>query len=254
MNRDALLESWLKEERHPFEGWDFSHLHGRMSEEKPPWSYMERAAELMQQSTSVIDIDTGGGERLLEFKEYWPQSVAATEGYPPNVELASARLSPLGVKVLSVQLTETTSISVDDREFDLILNRHGVINPSEFARILAPGGSLFTQQVHGLWAWDLVQAFGIDQPTLTASPEKYTPLLEAVGLEVVQINDWRGKLSFTDVGAIVYYLKAVSWTVPGFTVETHKDYLFALQERVEAGAELAFTAALYLLEARKPAA
>ena len=57
---------------------------------------------------------------------------------------------------------------------------------------------------------------------------------------------------FTDVGAIVYYLKAIPWVVPEFTVETHLRYLLSLQERLEAGEELGFHAAKYLIEARKP--
>ena len=253
MSRDKLLTSWLAEEKHPFEGWDFSYLKDRMFETKPPWSYMKRSAELMQNATSMIDFDTGGGERLLELKDHWAQKVVATEEYPPNIELATRNLASHGVNVLSIQLTESSRTPFDDDEFDLILNRHAVINPNEFARILAQGGTFFTEQVHGLWAWDLVEAFGISQPTLTGTPEATASQLEKAGLEIVNIEDWRGTLSFSDVGAIVYYLKAVSWTVPGFTVETHQDYLFALQEKVDAGEKLEFTAALYLLEARKPA-
>jgi hypothetical protein len=40
---------------------------------------------------------------------------------------------------------------------------------------------------------------------------------------------WRGELRFADVGAIVYYLKAVPWLVDGFSVATHQGVLFALQ-------------------------
>ena len=56
---------------------------------------------------------------------------------------------------------------------------------------------------------------------------------------------------FADVGAIVYYLKAIPWEVPGFTVKTNLRHLFAVQERLEAGEELSFHTARFLLEARK---
>ena len=78
------------------------------------------------------------------------------------------------------------------------------------------------------------------------------PLLEAAGLSVASVEEWEGSLSFTDVGAIVYYLKATPWEVPGFTVKTHLHHLLALQRRLDAGEDLAFHAALYLIEARKP--
>ena len=56
---------------------------------------------------------------------------------------------------------------------------------------------------------------------------------------------------FSDVGAIVYYLKAVPWLVPGFTVDSHLPYLLALQERLDAGEGLGFYAAKFLIEARR---
>jgi hypothetical protein len=67
----------------------------------------------------------------------------------------------------------------------------------------------------------------------------------------VNTQDWTGCLSFTDVGAIVYYLKAIPWLVPGFSVETHQVQLFMLQRRLERGEGLVFKNKLYLIEARK---
>ena len=66
------------------------------------------------------------------------------------------------------------------------------------------------------------------------------------------MEEWEGHLAFTDVGAIGYYLKAVPWEVPGFTVRSHLRHLLALQDRLEAGEELEFYAAKYLIEACKP--
>lgn len=37
------------------------------------------------------------------------------------------------------------------------------------------------------------------------------------GLTIITAEDWTGRFTFTDVGAIVYYLKAVLWLVPGFS-------------------------------------
>jgi len=217
-----------------------------------PWSYLDRAAELMERSSSVLDMDTGGGEKLLGLRDHWPARVVATEGYPPNFELASERLSASGASVVRAELSDTASMPFAVGEFDLVLNRHAAFNPVEVARIVSPGGVFLTQQVHGRWAWDLLEAFGVEPAWPDATAEKYVPLLEAAGLTVVTLEEWEGRLVFSDVGAIVYYLKATSWEVPGFTVKTHLHNLLALQERVEAGGELSFYAAKYLIEATKP--
>ncbi|MDE0191881.1 MAG: methyltransferase domain-containing protein [Gammaproteobacteria bacterium] len=252
MNRDELIETWLREEQQPFTGWDFSHLDGRLIGGREHWSYLDRAAELMRRSSSVVDMDTGSGEELLNLQQHWPSRVVATEDYPPNFELATERLSALGVQIVKAAVSDTDPMPFADGEFDLVLNRHAAFNHREVARILSGGGTFLTQQVHGMWAWDLKAAFDVAPQFPDATPEKYVPRLEASGLAIRTVEEWEGRLVFTDVRAIVYYLKAIPWEVPGFSVKTHLGYLLALQERLEAGGELGFHAAKYLIEARKP--
>ena len=249
---DELIDGWLREEQQPFTGWDFSYLDGRMVVEQEPWSYLDRAAELMGQSSSVVDLDTGGGEKLLALRDHWPARVVATEDYAPNYELASERLSAIGATVVRTAVSDTAAMPFADGEFDLVLNRHAAFNAREVARILSRGGSFLTQQVHGMWAWDLLAAFDAEPQWPDATLTKYVPLLEAAGLTVAHAEEWEGRLAFTDVGAIVYYLKATPWEVPGFTVKTHLRYLLALQRRLDAGEDLAFYAGMYLIEATKP--
>jgi SAM-dependent methyltransferase len=251
MNRDALVEAWEREEQQPFSGWDFSYADGRMIEEQTPWSYLSRAAEAMHHTSSVVDLDTGGAERFLELRDHWPDRVVATENYPPNVRLAGKRLLPLGVQLVDVPVTDRGPLPFADGAFDLVLNRHSAINASEVARILAPAGTFLTQQVHGLYAHDLLAAFGAEPQWPDATLEKNVPRLRAAGLDIVDAQDWSGKLSFAEVGAIVYYLKAVPWLVPGFSVATHSEQLLGLQSRLERGDSLSFLAGKYLIEAHK---
>jgi SAM-dependent methyltransferase len=251
MNTNEFIEAWKREEKQPFIGWDFSYLDGRMIEEQAPWSYSSRAAELMRQVSSVIDLGTGGGERYLKLQENWPKKVVATEEYPPNFRLATERLSPFGVRVVNVRLADDGLMPFANGEFGLVLNRHSGFNAKEVARILSPGGTFLTQQVHGLWAYDLLAIFDAKPKWPDANLGKYVPQLKAAGLNIVNTQEWSGQLSFTDVGAIVYYLKAIPWLVPGFSVETHSKHLLALQRRLESGGSLTFIARKYLLEAHK---
>jgi SAM-dependent methyltransferase len=251
MNTNELIDTWKREEQQPFIGWDFSYLDGRMIEEQAPWSYSSRAAELMRKASSVVDLGTGGGERLLKLQKSWPEKVVVTEEYPPNFRLATERLSPFGVQVVDAPLTDVDPMPFSNGEFDLVLNRHSGFNAKDVARILAPGGIFLTQQVHGLWACDLLAVFGAKPQWPDSTLEKYVPQLKAAGLTIINTQEWSGQLSFTDVGAIVYYLKAVPWFVPGFSVVTHSEYLLTLQCRLESGESLAFVARKYLIEAHK---
>ena len=75
---------------------------------------------------------------------------------------------------------------------------------------MAPGGVFLTQQVHGLWAQDLLAAFGATPQWPDATPDRYVPRLQAAGLTVVDVREWSSALAFTDVGAIVYAHKTIS--------------------------------------------
>jgi Methyltransferase domain len=246
-----LVDRWLQEERQPFTGWDFSYLAGRMVEERPPWSYADRAAALLGSATAALDMGTGGGERLLSLREHWPSRMTVTEEYPPNLELVRQRLEPLGVRVVNARLTDVDPLPFVSGEFDLVLNRHSAFNSAEVGRVLAADGTFITQQVHGRWAEDLLAEFGVKPQWPDSTPSKYVPLLQAAGCEIVEAREWQGRFAFADVGAIVYYLKAVPWLVPSFSVATHLRHLLRLQEQVDSGGELRFTARTYLIEAKK---
>ncbi len=252
MDNTTLIAAWENEQRQPFVGWDFSYLHGRMASEELPWSYETRAIELMHNAQSALDLDTGGGERLLQLRSHWPARLVATESYQPNVQLATERLTPLGVQVVDAAADERVPLPFGDASFDLILNRHGGLNIAELARVLKPGGTLFTQQVHGQTLHDLLELFGATPQWPDATPEAYIPMLEQAGLVLIEQRQHWGAETFNDVGALVYFLRAIPWLVPGFSLATHSAPLYALHERVAHGDVLRFAAGAYLIEARKP--
>ena len=152
---------------------------------------------------------------------------------------------------MDVPLTYDGPMPFVDDEFDLVLNRHSGLNCSEVARILIPGGTFLTQQIHGLWAHNLLAVFDVTPQWPESTPEYYVPGLESAGLTIVDVQDWSGELAFTDVGAIVYYLKAFPWLVPGFSIESHSKHLLKLQTTLDAGGRLVFAAKKYLIEAYK---
>lgn len=84
------------EESVPFIGWDFSYLDGRMDEAREPWAYLARAATLLQGAKAVLDMGTGGGERLLTLRAHWPAKVAVTEDYPPTKKAGKNAKGPVG--------------------------------------------------------------------------------------------------------------------------------------------------------------
>jgi len=59
---------------------------------------------------------------------------------------------------------------------------------------------------------------------------------------------------FFDIGAVVYFLRKLIWTVPDFTVEPYYGRLRELHERIEAEGPFVTHPTRVLVEARKPRA
>ena len=95
---NELRKEWEAEEKIAhIHGWDFSHIHGRYEEEADlPWDYETIIKSYLTDNMQLMDFDTGGGEFLLSLKHPY-ENTAATEGYPPNVELCKETLLPLGI-------------------------------------------------------------------------------------------------------------------------------------------------------------
>ncbi len=249
--RDLLTWRWQLTERRPFTGWDFSYFADKWLEEEPPWSYEGLVRELMPTAKSVLDLGTGGGEKMLSFQDVFPARVVATEGYPPNLRLARERLGPLGVEVVESESSLTEILPFDDETFDLVINRHAGFNSADIERVLKPGGVFLTQQVDGNNLSDLSALFNCQQPWTFLTLNFALEQIKKTNLVVKMAQEWTGRCVFKDVATMVYYLKAVPWTVEGFTVETHLPYLFRLQERLEQEGELAFTQKRMMIKARK---
>ena len=246
-----LLALWKAEEQRPFVGFNFSYFADKWIDETPPWSYEDQVRALMLEAQSVLDIGTGGGEKLLAFRDVWPGQVTVTEGHPPNLQLARDRLEPLGVTVVENSETLEGEMPFDNGAFDLVINRHAAFNIVEMERILRTGGIFLTQQVDGRNLSDLSDAFETKQPWTYFTLDFVLQEIEKTNLVVETAEEWTGQTTFEEIGTLVYYLKAIPWTVPGFSVETHQQYLLKLQRRLEKEKALSFTKKLMLLKAKK---
>ena len=120
-----------------FSGWDFSHVKGRMQEDILPWNYKEIVKNNLNNKKSLLDIDTGGGEFLYSIDNL-PKKTFATEGYEPNIPIATKRLSEKGITVKAVKNNE--QLPFEDNYFDIVINRHGSYKINEIKRILSING------------------------------------------------------------------------------------------------------------------
>ncbi len=248
MISNHLLGQWKEDEKAPFSGWDFSRLKDRWEEEMPPWDYIRMAKKLVPSSTALLDMATGGGEIFATLAPF-PASTFAIEGHPPNVPIAQKLLSPLGVKVLLVP--ETKPLPLDNESFDLVLNRHGGTNPPEISRILKKEGRFMTQQVAGDSLSGLMSVFGAKPKWPDHTFANTFVNFQKAGFEILESLEWTGTRHFYDVGAVVYFLKAVPWLVDEFSVDKFLKELEILQGKIEAEGVLRFSESRFQFLAKK---
>jgi len=234
------------------DGWDFSWLDGRATEQRPSWGYQRLLKQRLASVSAALDIHTGGGEVLAGARPF-PPTMAAIETWPPNAAIATKRLHPLGVVV--VEAPNEPPLPFADEAFDLVTSRHPIsVWWSELARVLRPGGTYFAQHIGPATTAELVEYFVGPQPQKWAEhhPDAVREQAQAAGLQIVDVRMERLRAEFFDIGAVIYFLRKVIWAVPDFTVQRYRARLRELHDRIESEGPFVTHATRVLVEVRKP--
>ncbi len=230
-----------------FSGWS-AYPRSRRLGPAPPWSYEERARELLTTARSVVDLGTGGGERFGDYCAGYRGRAVATEEWAVNAPVAAARLRPLGIEVVWCR---SPQLPFADGSFDLILDRHEELAPHEAARVLAPGGRVLTEQMAPDHWRELRRFF----PRATMFGDlfvEYRDGFAAARLEVVDARQHAVDAAYVSLGDLVFMLCISPWTVPDFEpLGSDLEALLALERELTTEDGLVLTDARFLIEARK---
>ena len=246
---DALIDA---ADRAPIDGWDFSWLDGRATEDRPSWGYSGIVAARAAVASRMLDLQSGGGELLAQLPVL-PPLLVAVEGYAPNVVVAARRLQGRGAHVVATDHGRP-ALPVASGTFDLVTSRHPITTWwDEIARVLQPGGTYLSQQVGPRSVRELSELMLGPLPVESPrEPELARLAAEQAGLVVRDLREERLRTVFYDVGAVVYFLRLVVWTVPGFTVDAYRDRLAVLHEQIQRDGSFVTYATRFLIEATKP--
>jgi hypothetical protein len=262
----GLVDHLLTEAaHHPIEGWDFTWLlrDGRFQEDSLPWDYSEMVSGRAQRSPDLLDLGTGGGERLASISPH-PQLTVATESYAPNVGVAARRLAPMGVHVVRTSGAPDNnqrheggskgSLPFRGEAFHLVVDRNEAYLAREVSRVLTQGGVFLTEQSGSSEIPELHRVLGVDPPpdpnpawNLGLAVEQ----VAAAGLAPVGGGEAAFAMSFSDVGALAWYLRAVPWVLPGFSVERYLPQLEHLESRILDNGPIRIPRYAFWLEAKK---
>jgi len=253
INNRVLFEQFIAEAIHQeFSGWDFSYIAQRWKESPTSWDYITIIRQYIKPEISMLDTDTGGGEILSSLVPL-PRNTYATEGYLPNVPVARNRLEPLGVKIVQA-FGDDVILPFEDDYFDLVTNRHGAFVAHELHRIMKPGGIFITQQVGGKNNFELNELiqekpeFKFSYWTLDLAVRQLTD----AGFQTLDIREEFPETIVTDIGALVFHLKIISWQIEDFSVEKYHDKLAQIHNLIQKTGALRIKSHRFLIVARKP--
>lgn len=161
--------------------------------------------------------------------------------------MARERLRPLGVDVVRA---DSLRLPFAAESFDLVLDRHEALEPSEVARVLRPGGEVITQQVgHDTWP-ELRDALpAVEFPDHF---RLYQEGFRAAGLVIEEAARHEERVAFAVLGELVYMIMLTPHTFPDFdpTRDIEAVLDFADKQRSDEG--IVMTETHYLIRARKP--
>ena len=85
----------------------------------------------------------------------------------------------------------------------------------------------------------------------TAAAPLPRQLLREVGFRIVGEQEVYPECSFLDIGAVVYYLRAIPWLLNDFTVEKYRGRLLAMHKHIQTHGRFAVKDQKFLIEAVK---
>jgi SAM-dependent methyltransferase len=234
----------------PFSGWNWSQMAERWREAPTSWDYRQKVRAALAGANAMLDMGTGGGEVLASLAPL-PSRTVATEGYAPNVPVARARLEPMGVQLVDAECE--AELPFDDASFDLVINRHSGYRGSEVYRVLRPGGRFLTQQVGGR---NIIELNELLQDRVEFEYAPWTldcaiRELEEAGFTVVERYDESPETVVADIGAVVFYLRIISWQIADFSVERYEEKLRRLHRQMRQSGPLVIHSHRFYIAAQK---
>ena len=99
----------------------------------------------------------------------------------------------------------------------------------------------------------LLSAFGRDLMEVADYDLAFaTRQLQDAGMEIARAEDAATPVTFFDIGAVAYFLRAVPWVVPNFDVGQDREVLAHLHEQIDLEGNYVVDGSHLLIEARRP--
>ena len=141
--------------------WDFSKFEIE-TDCLTNWDLYEELKKVTNKDSKILDLGTGGGEKVLEF---FPDCayILATDFSEEMIKTANENLAKSGRRNITFRLMDNLEMDVPENYFDVVVARNTVTDPKQIIKCLKPGGYLLIHGVDKDDCWDLKLLFGKGQ-------------------------------------------------------------------------------------------
>jgi SAM-dependent methyltransferase len=204
------------------EGWNFARV--RDAREPVPWDYLDVVQRYLRPADRVLDVGTGGGEKLLSLAACFASAVGVDVS-AEMIETARKNKAVAEVEDVSFEVMRGEALQFPDGTFDVVLNRHCTVDVRETFRVLRPGGYFVTQQVGARNTHNICALFGCgvggeyelelfqELPALAAA-------FRQLGCRVVCAAEYDVRYWFLDVESLLFWFQAIPMP-QDFDIGTH---------------------------------
>lgn len=239
--------------------WGAGFLDGRYVPSEPSWTWPQIARPYLAEAGRLLDMGTGDGGQLLMLEPLPPFTVAYEEWWP-TVPAAIETLRPYGVDLVvclgsddNIATRRTRpALPFADATFDVITSRHEAFDADDITRLLRPGGHFVTQQVGGDEEASVREMLGLAAQTEPWTLAEARAQLESAGLVIVDAGEERQAARYTDIAALIAYVRSTPWSVPEFDPVEMRTRLSELHERCVRDGSVDAVSHRFWIVARRP--
>ena len=142
--------------------WDFSQFE-IVTEKLTNYDMYEYLKEIANEEFKILDLGTGGGEKVLKYFPVNVKEILATDFSKEMINTAKKNLKLSKRKNVKFRLMDNLKMDVEKDYYDCVVARNTVIDPSQIYDVLKKEGYLLVRGVDKYDCHELKRIFGYGQ-------------------------------------------------------------------------------------------
>lgn len=213
-------------------GWDFSKISKRTKTVGKKWVFLEIIKRFVNEETILLDVGTGGGEKLLRIAKFVKKAYGI-DNSKHMITTANRNLAKLKMSNVEFKLADAKKLPFKKECFNIVMCRHAPFYAEEVFRVLKPGGVFFTQQVGEKDKQNIKKIFGRGQ-SFGEKPRSFMNKciqeLKNVGFKILRKNTYDATEYYADMADLIFLLRNTP-IIPDFDIKKDQKFLEEIERK-----------------------